>query len=67
MTLFVILGAMALAIGFVLVGWQLDKHDERARQRGFHNRSRKPREVGPESGLPCISGRFMAEDNRCSS
>jgi hypothetical protein len=39
MTLLVILGIAALAIGFALVGWQLDKHDEMTRRRGFHNRS----------------------------
>ena len=39
MTLFAILGIAALAIGFVLVGlcvlvgWRLDGHDEKARQR----------------------------------
>jgi hypothetical protein len=34
-----ILGIMALAIGFVLVGWRLNDRNEIARQRGFHNRS----------------------------
>jgi hypothetical protein len=39
MTLVVILGIAALAIGFALVGWQLDKHDEMAHRRDLHNRS----------------------------
>jgi hypothetical protein len=39
MTLLVILGIVALAIGCMLVGWRLDKHDEMARRRDFHNRS----------------------------
>jgi hypothetical protein len=39
MTLFVILGTAAFAIGFVLVGWWLDRRSEMVRQRGFHNRS----------------------------
>jgi hypothetical protein len=39
MTRLGILGIMALALVCVLVGWWLDKHDERARRRGFHNRS----------------------------
>jgi hypothetical protein len=41
MTLFVILGIAAFAIGFVLVGWWLDKRNENemVRLRAFHNRS----------------------------
>jgi hypothetical protein len=39
MTLLVILGILALAIAFMLVGWQLDKHDEMTRRRDLHNRS----------------------------
>jgi hypothetical protein len=39
MTLFVILGIAAFAIGFVLVGWRLDRRNQMMRQRGFHNRS----------------------------
>jgi hypothetical protein len=39
MTLLVILGIAAFAIGFVLVGWWLDQRNEMVRQRGLHNRS----------------------------
>ena len=39
MTLLVILGIAAFAIGFVLVGWWLDRRNKMVRQRRFHNRS----------------------------
>jgi hypothetical protein len=39
MTLYVILGIAAFAIGFVLVGWWLDSRNEMVRQRDLHNRS----------------------------
>jgi hypothetical protein len=39
MTLLVILGIAVVAIGAVLVGWRLDKRNEKERQRGFHHRS----------------------------
>jgi hypothetical protein len=39
MTLLVILGIATFAVGFVLVGWWLDRRNELVRQRGFHNRS----------------------------
>jgi hypothetical protein len=39
MTLLVILGIAVVAIGLVLVGWQLDNRNEKVRQRGFHHRS----------------------------
>jgi hypothetical protein len=39
MTLLEFLGIAAFAIGFVLIGWWLDRRNEMVRQRGFHNRS----------------------------
>jgi hypothetical protein len=39
MTLLVFLGIALFAIGFVLVGRWLEKDNEMARRRDFHNRS----------------------------
>jgi hypothetical protein len=39
MTLLVILGIIALAIGFLLVAWRPDDHNERARRRDCDDRS----------------------------
>jgi hypothetical protein len=39
MTLLVILGIIALAIGFLLVDWRPDDHNETARRRGCDDRS----------------------------
>jgi hypothetical protein len=46
MTLLVIVGIMALAIGCSLVDCRLDNRDEMMRQHGFHNRSGPDEERG---------------------